>query len=61
MSQPIKILLSFLERKIIADLLPPLASKMKLDTENGRVLTFTQDEAGLFWMLPEIIILIFVA
>ena len=45
MSQPIKILLSFLERKIIADLLPALASRMKLDTENGRVLSFTQDEA----------------
>ena len=45
MSQPIKILLSFLERKIIADLLPTLSCRMKLDTENGRVLTFTQDEA----------------
>ena len=45
MSQSIKILLSFLERKIIADLLLTLSSRMKLDTENGRVLTFTQDEA----------------
>ena len=45
MSQPIKILLSFLERKIIAGLLTELSPRMKLDTENGRVLAFTQDEA----------------
>ena len=45
MSQAIKILLSFLERKTIADLLPTLSCRMTLDTENGRVLTFTQDEA----------------
>jgi len=45
MSQPAKILLSFLERKIIADRLPVLSGRMKLDTKSGRVLTFTQDEA----------------
>ena len=44
MSQPIKILLSFLERKIIAELVTELSPSMKLDTANGRVLTFTQDD-----------------
>lgn len=45
MSQSIKLSLSFLERKILADLLPELSSKLKLEIKSGRVLEFTQDEA----------------
>lgn len=45
MTLSIKILLSFLERKILADLLPEHSNRLKLESKNGRVVEFTLDES----------------